>query len=364
MFATLIDRTRRTSSMQPLRHVPNPFVSTVLLAFAVGVPLTQIGCSSGQKAEAELLTNIRQLTSSCQGLEKAGEAYFSPDGKTAIFQAVPTGKEQYQIYTIPTSGGTPTMVSTGEGACTCGYFRPDGKKIIFSSSHKDPRIEDPSIEIPIPGYKREGSRYSWDFNPYMDIYEADLDGSNMKPLTTEMGYDAEGAYSRDGKLIAFSSNRDGGMNLYTMKPDGSDVRQLTHDKNCYNGGPFVSPDGKHIIFRADRQKRDYLQIYLIDIDGSNEVQLTDNGEVNWAPYWYPDGKIIAFTTSLQGHSNYEIYLMDIETRKIRRVTHTPKFDGLPVFSNDGKMLMWTSQRSADGSSQIYVADFKLPHDFE
>lgn len=314
--------------------------------------------------ESAILTNVRQLTNPTTGLKKAGEAYFSADGSTVIFQAVPKGEKHYQIYTISAEpDGTPKMVSTGCGACTCGYFRPDGKKIIFASSHTDPRIDDPTIEIPMPGYKRQGSRYQWDFNPFMEIYEANPDGSDLKSLTNKPGYDAEGAYSRDGRMIAFASNRDGHMNIYTMRADGSNVRQITYAKNSYNGGPFFSPDGKRIIFRADRQKRDYLQLYVVNADGTNEVQLTDNEHVNWAPYWHPNGKCILYTTSQHGHRNYEVYLMNVETRATQRITNSPRFDGLPVFSNDGKKMMWTSQRGSGGSSQVFIADFTLPAGF-
>ncbi len=331
--------------------------------FTLSITLVSATAHAGE-SESPILTGTRQLTSSEMGFEKAGEAYFSPDGKTVIFQAVPNGKEHYQIYTMPTTGGTPRMVSTGVGACTCAYFHPDGKSIIFASSHKDPRIDDPSFEVPIPGYKREGGSYSWDFNPFMDIYRANPDGSNLTPLIANTGYDAEGAYSRDGSMIAFASDRDGRMNIYTMKANGSDVKQITHTKECYNGGPFISPDGRKIIFRADRQKKDYLQLFVVNIDGTEERQLTNDEHVNWAPYWHPNGKIIAFTTSRNGHRNYEVYLMNVGTQKTHRVTNSPRFDGLPVFSNDGKMMMWTSQRSRSGQSHVFVADFKMPEGIE
>ncbi len=331
--------------------------------FSAGLVSAQPVETIDRARETEILKNIRQLTSTDMNFEKAGEAYFSPDGKQVIFQAVTQGEEHYQIFTIPAAGGKPRMVSTGRGACTCAYFRPDGKKIIFASSHEDPRIEDPTIEVPVPGYKRKGQGYSWDFNPYMDIYEANLDGSNMTKLTDKFGYDAEGAFSRDGQKIAFSSNRDGHMNLYVMNADGSNIKQITHKKDCYNGGPFISPDGKRVIFRADRERKDYLQIYVVDIDGKNEIKLTSNDGVNWAPYWHPNSKTILFTTSLHGHRNYEVYLMNIETREFKRVTYSPRFDGLPVFSNDGKKMMWTSQRGKGESSQVFIADFELPEGF-
>ena len=170
----------------------------------------------------------------------------------------------------------------------------------------------------------------------MNIYEADPDGSSLVPLTHGSAYHAECAYSPDGTHIVYASNEDGSMNIYTMKADGSDVKKITHTSGCYNGGPFFSPDGKWIIFRADRDRANYLQIYLTDIDGLNERQLTFNNAVNWAPYWHLNGKVIAFTTSLHGHHQYEIYLMNVDTGIQYRLTNSSVFDGLPSFSQDGE----------------------------
>lgn len=300
------------------------------------------------------LKNIRQLTFPNMGFEKAGEAYFSPDEKKIIFQAVPHGEKNYQMYVMDLDEGIPHLVSTGKGACTCGFFHPDGKKIIFASSHEDLFPEAP---------EKDGSgKYKWHLTPYMNIYEANLDGSSLKPLTFGPSYHAECAYSADGKRIVFASNEEGNMNIYTMNSDGSNIQRITSDGSAYNGGPFFSPDSKHIIFRADRKKKDYLQIYMIDCDGSNEWQLTDNGAVNWAPYWHPNGKVIAYSTSVHGHHQYEIYLMNIETLVQARLTNSPRFDGIPVFNKDGSKIIWTSQRGTDKSCQIYIADFELPEE--
>jgi TolB protein len=88
--------------------------------------------------EKECLTHIVQVTSESMGFTKAGESYFSPDGQSLIFQAVPDGEIDYQIYTIDLSTGVLKRVSTGFGACTCGYYKSDGSKIIFASSHESP----------------------------------------------------------------------------------------------------------------------------------------------------------------------------------------------------------------------------------
>lgn len=309
------------------------------------------------------LQNIVQLTTPSMGFEKAGEAYFSPDGKTIIFQAVPKGQEHYQIYTMSLDSSLPVMVSTGKGACTCAYFRPDGQKIIFASSHEDPYLDEQMAQTP-NSQKTQTGNYKWDLTPCMNIYEANPDGTDLRPLTDGPAYHAECAYSPDGLSIVYASNEDDSMNIYTMKADGSNKQQITHSKGCYNGGPFFSPDGSQIIFRADRDRPDYLQIYVIQSDGTNEQQLTFNNAVNWAPYWHPNGKTIAFTTSLHGHRHYEIYLLNIENGIQSRLTHSPSFDGLPVFSPDGKKMLWTSKRGPDQTSQIFIGDFIMPYELE
>lgn len=311
-------------------------------------------------AEPEILTNVRQLTNQTLGITKAGEAYFAPDVQRVIFQAFPTGENQYQMYTLELAEDgharpeTMKKVSPGGGACTCGFFRPDGSGIIYASNFLNPDMPNPD------SFHRKGSGYVWPMPGGTDVIVADPDGSNPRQLTTEPGYDAECAYSPSGETIVFSSVRDGDPDLYIMMADGSEVRQLTNHPG-YDGGPFFSPDGTRIIFRRDARLDDHLQVFVINTDGSGERQLTSNSNiVNWAPFWLPNGRSIVFTTSIHGHGNYEVYLMNIETGIHRRVTFSGGFDGLPVISADGKRMMWTGQRGPTRTSQVFLADFTLP----
>ena len=321
--------------------------------------------------ESRHLANIHQVT---RGMVRAGEGYFSPDGATIIYQAVPSGYPFYQIYSQPLAGGEPKLLSTGRGRTTCSYFSPDGQGILFASSHLDPKLDDTEAaalkqqaEDKASGRRR---RYQWDFDPYSEIFAADLDGQNLRRLTDAKGYDAEGAYSNDGKLIAFCSDRDGDPDIYVMDADGKHVRQLTNAPG-YDGGPFISPDGKWVVFRSDRKQKDFLQIYVIGIDGRNERALTDNIGVNWAPYWHPTEPYIIWTgadhSDPNARPNYDLWLMKYEVAAdgihpgpITRITDNPAADVLPVFSPDGKLLMWTSNRTDDRESQLFVADFALP----
>lgn len=90
--------------------------------------------------------------------------------------------------------------------------------------------------------------YVWGLDPY-DIYTARSDGSDLRRLTDHPGYDAEATISHDGSRIVFTSTRDGDIDIYVMNADGSDVRRLT-DEPGYDGGPFFSPDGTKIVYRA------------------------------------------------------------------------------------------------------------------
>jgi len=317
------------------------------------------------KKESEFLGNTRQVTF---GLPRAGEGYFSPDGTSIIYQAYPLGYPFYQIYLQKLDDRIPRRISPGRGRTTCSYFSPDGKKLLFASSHSDPKIDKTELaarELAAQGGKR---RYQWDFDPHMEIYECNLDGTNLKRLTDAPGYDAEGSYSADGKQIVFTSSRDGDPDLYIMDADGKNVRQLT-DVDGYDGGPFFSPDQKWVIFRSDRDKEHMLQLFAISVDGKTEVQLTNNlNQVNWCPYFHPSGKYLIWSGADYSRgprgAHFQLWTLELKTEgnklaagEITQITHSEKADVLPVFSPDGTKLMWTSTRTPDGSSQLWIADW-------
>ena len=160
------------------------------------------------------LANLRQLTF---GGENA-EAYFSADGTRLIFQSKRDGAGCDQIYTMRIDGSEVRRVSTGKGRTTCSYFYPDGRSILYASTHAaaDACPPDPDFS----------HGYVWPVYASYDIYRADPDGSNLRPLTTTPGYDAEATIGPDGRVV-FTSVRDGDMEIYSMNGDGTDVRRLT-----------------------------------------------------------------------------------------------------------------------------------------
>src|ERR1700681_2783000 len=162
------------------------------------------------------LRNMKQLTF---GGENA-EAYFSSDGKKLIFQSTRDGHECDQIYTMNIDGSDVRLVSTGEGRTTCSYFFPNGKRILYSSTHLGAKQCPPKPDF--------SKGYVWAVYDTFDIFTANPDGSDLKQLTNAPGYDAETTISRDGKL-AFTSKRDGDLDIYTMDANGKNVKRLTNE---------------------------------------------------------------------------------------------------------------------------------------
>ncbi len=321
--------------------------------------------------EAKHLTNITQVT---KDFVRAGEGYFAPDGKSIIYQAEEkgTGNPFYQIFVQDLATGKFNRVSPGKGRTTCAYFHPTNGRILFASSHDDPDIKS-HVEAEMKQRAEDAKtgkrrRYTWDFDPFMKIYEADIDGANLKCLTPDAKvYSAEGSYSQDGKKIVYSSGNAGNVQLYTMDADGKNAKAITTAKDCYNGGPFFSPDATKVIFRSDRKEKDRLQLYVVNADGTGEKALThDDKWVYWAPYWYKDGKHIIYTAADHSNElarpNYDLYWMNIETGKTTRLTHAPGQDVLPVFSPDCKKILWTSSRDGRSPTQLYIADFTVPQE--
>lgn len=326
-------------------------------------------------AEPQFLSNIRQLT---YDGKRAGEGYFSEDGNALIFQSEREPDNPfYQIYFLDLLTGDTHRVSSGIGKTTCAFFRPGTDEVLYASTHHDPFAkakQEEELKFRASGKER---RYSWDYDAAMDIFSANRDGSNLTQLTDTPGYDAEASYSPDGQHIVFCSLRDAYPKnqlspkelkqlevdpayfgeIYIMNADGSNQTRLT-DAPGYDGGPFFTPDGQHIVWRHFTPDGSQADIYTMRIDGSNVQRLTDFESMSWAPYFHPSGAYVIFASNKLGFSNFELYLVDASGRhEPIRVTSTDGFDGLPVFSPDGKRLCWTSNRNSQEVSQLYLAEW-------
>ena len=331
-------------------------IALALASLSVAVITVRPQQSSSQSTSLpneKHLANLKQLTF---GGENA-EAYFSSDGKQLIFQSTRDGRGCDQIYTMNIDGSNVKMISNGKGRTTCSYFFPGGKRVLYSSTF----LADKECP-PRPDFSKG---YVWAVYPGFDIFTAKPDGSDLRQLTKTPGYDAETTITLDGKKLVFTSTRNGDLDIYTMNADGTNVRQLTNELG-YDGGPFWSYDGKQIVYRAyhpetEAQKADYtsllkqnlirpttLEIWVMNADGSNKRQVTRNGKANFGPYFFPDGKRIIFASNMDDPKgrNFDLYKVNVDGTGLERITFNDTFDGFPMFSPDGKKLVFASNRNA------------------
>lgn len=339
---------------------------SIVLMFS-GLLAAQTANSPGASQETHL-RNITQLTFGGQN----AEAYFSADGKKLIFQSTRDPYQCDQIFTMNLDGSDVHLVSTGKGRTTCSYFFPNGKRILYSSTH----LGDAACP-PKPDFSKG---YVWAVYSTFDIFTANPDGSDVKQLTTTPGYDAEATFSTDGRKIVFTSLRNGDLDIYSMDANGKHVKQLTHELG-YDGGPFFSPDGKWIVYRAHHPKPGqetddyvallkqnqirptYLELWMMKADGSQKHQITNLGAASFAPSFFRDGTRIIFSSnvgSTGGFGNFELYAVDLDGKNLERITFTEGFDGFPVFSPDGKKLVWVSGRNGKvpHETNIFIADWE------
>ncbi len=318
------------------------------------------------------LRNVRQLTTEGDN----AEAYWSFDGSRIVFQHKGGEIKADQIFTMNADGSGKRRVSSGSGRCTCGYFLKGDREIIYSST------EGYSPDVPQAPDRSQG--YVWPVYPFYAIYRANADGSRARPIipkTVRAGvttaYYAEATVSPDGKRVIFTSSMDGDLDIYSMKPDGSDVRRLTN-RVGYDGGPYYSPDGRMMVWRAwyprtQAEKNDYLsllkrnlvrptkmEIWVARADGSHPRQVTHLNAASFAPFFTPDGKRIIFSSNVDDPTgrNFELYVIGIDGQGLERVTYGGQFDAFPMFSPDGKRLVWGSNRNGPGhQTNIFVADW-------
>ena len=145
--------------------------------------------------------------------------------------------------------------------------------------------------------------------------------------------------------ILFASDRDGNWEIYVMEADGANQINLTNDPFS-DLEPAWSPDRGRIAYNHAGD------IYVMDSDGGNKTRLTFDGSDDLMPAWSPDGSKIAFTSKRDG--NHEIYAMNADGSQKVRLTNSPGRDEVPAWSPDGKKIAFASDR--EENFEIYVMD--------
>ncbi|HUH28577.1 hypothetical protein [Gelidibacter sp.] len=278
------------------------------------------------------------------------EAYFSPSGKSVIFNGKMAQDTTHHVYTVNIDGTDLKKINAlGDDACS--HYAPDGEHLIWTSTRDNVEMHRGNYSDPE------------DYPQGAELYMSDLDGKNIVRLTNNTQYDAEVGISPNGKIILFSRQTDGMIDLWTMSPDGNNQKQITFTEDLQEGGAFIMNDNKTILFRAwkkseEGQEKMDMHIFTIDIDGKNMKQITHKSGTHWAPFPAPNGDHFAYVTVFPPN-NYEIMLRSLKTGEEVRLTNNDGFDGFPTFSPDGKLMSFSSSRGnekGDRSLKLFVMD--------
>ncbi len=288
----------------------------------------------------------------------SGEAYYAPDSLHVIAQVQdpravrpsdPRARYGSFTYTF-TDQGTDIKRINDRGMDACSFFFPDMKRIVWTSTRDNTHLT--------PG--------SWDdelqYPKGAEIYVSDLDGGNVQRLTFNEFYDAEVTVSPDGQWILFGRQIEGRMDLWRMRPDGSEQQQITKTDDWQEGGAVYLPDSQTILYRAWKRS-DYgrsplpMTLFTIRHDGTELRQLTFDDEMNWAPFPAPNGRHYVFVRNVGPEKrNREIFLGDLEGGEPIRLTYNEGFDGFPSLSPDGTKMLFTRKHPAELGVFTYVMD--------
>ncbi len=273
-------------------------------------------------------------------LPEAAEAYYAPDSVHLIAQTrdpaalkTPFGTAGALTYIFADDGSDVWRVND-HGQDGCSFFFPNGKRVVWTSTRDN-------LNLPVGNWSAPE-----DYPQGADLYASDLDGKNIKRLTNTPYYEAEVSVSPDGKWIVFGRQIDGNMDLWVMKSDGTEERQVTHTLDWQEGAPFFMQDNEHIIFRAWRRteigkiKPTPMTVMTIKKDGSDWRRHTYDSGMNWHPFPAPDGHHYTFVKAVSA-TDWQAFIGDLAGGEPKQLTFGGNFNGMAHMSPNGEKMVFS-----------------------
>jgi Tol biopolymer transport system component len=266
-----------------------------------------------------------------------------------------------------TGDDSPSWSPTGNAIAYTSFQHSTGDIYVMRPDGSDKRrlTKDPAYDD-IPMFSPDGKRIAFVSNRSgsLQIWVMNADGSDQHQVTSSAGTNYFPTWSPDGSRIAFRSDRDGNPEIYSMRADGSDVKRLTNDPSI-DFSPNWGPDGR-IVFVSNRTTGGKSSLWVMNGDGSDQHRLTPRDFV-WnelSPVWSPDGKRLLFQADRDVPvGNRELYVMNVDSSGLERLTRYPGQDNWPTWSPDGKQIAF-ARGPTPYRNEIYVMNADGTHQRE
>jgi len=230
----------------------------------------------------------------------------------------------------------------------------------YDGQHLQQLTKDRSIAL-LPRWAKDGRIFYTTYkyrNP--DIFAIDLRAGKIAPVIIRDGLSLIGGVSPDGKALVFTSSGGANPSIYIYNLDQHTKERITTNKASVDGSPSYSPDGKYITFVSNRAGNP--QIYVMELGSSSGPRaLTKNFNWSDSPQWSPTGEWIVFSGRESPYHPMDIFLVDLTGTQIRRLTTDAGSNEDPTWSPDGRFIAFTTTRN--GKRQLYMmdADGSAPH---
>jgi len=235
---------------------------------------------------------------------------------------------------------------TGDGASSCMSTAKEIFVMDYDGVNPSPLTGNQSINLS-PRWSPDGRMIAYTSyrNGNPDLFVLNFDSGRRDVLSAQQGLNATPAWSPDGQWLVFAMSTGGGTNLHLVPKTGGTPKALTTGP-AISVSPSFSPNGRQIVFNSDRGGTP--QIYVIDVDGSNLRRLTFQGSYNASPRWSPRGEKIVFMCQVAG---YQICLINPDGSGLQQVTTAGRNEE-PTWSPDGRHIAFTSTRT--GQREVFV----------
>lgn len=292
-------------------------IGTLLLLLAPAIPTTVLGQKDSGKiafySNRSGRDDIYMMNADGSDVQVVTKGQYggkcpdlSPDGSQMVFVSMRDGNSE--IYLMDLESGVERRLTSLSSTERQPKWSPDGKHIAFQSN-------------------RDGN---------YEIHTMEADGTGWRRLTHSDAEELWPKWSPDGRQIVFNSFRDDNWEIYVVNSNGTNLQRVTNTPEIWETGGAWSPDGKYLVFRSGQPRQFQGNIHRINVDGTNEIELTDFDGVEENPIWSPDGRHILFQSMMDG--NFDLYIMDADGTNLKNLTANSSHDWWPT---------WVAPRALD-----------------